>query len=421
MTYIKAWVAVGLLGFLIAGPVAAAEGLEASWKRFTDELEQVGQRMQARLPARLRDDPQVQQEAGRVILEAVARQVLEVLGADEAHPAFLPSLGAVINIFQPNADTIYLNANVSDQGVYRLRGTSGTVRIAKIGQFRSLTNEVAFEEGPSSLQALSYHDFNSLAIDDQGRFDVILSSKRPEGYKGDWWELRPGTGFLMIRQMSSDWSSEQDWRVAIERLDTPVQRARVSGEVLQARLDKMVERISDVALSLVTHVDDMRQAGYLNRLRIMHTPGSLEGQYYYEGAYEIEPDEALVVQAKVPSECLYWSTLLTNDIYETIDWINNQSSLNDAQAHVDADGVVRFVLSLQDPGVHNWLDPAGHASGALQGRWTGCNATPIPQVSKVKFADLDSVLPAGTPRVTPEQRAASIRERRMHFQLRPLW
>lgn len=107
----------------------------------------------------------------------MARQVLEVLGADEAHPTFLPSLGTIIHIFQPNADTIYLNANVFDQGGLPAKRTRGTVRISKIAQFRSLSGEVAFEEGPSSLQALSHNDFSSLGIDDRGRFDVILSRR----------------------------------------------------------------------------------------------------------------------------------------------------------------------------------------------------------------------------------------------------
>ncbi len=418
----RRWVAATLIGLAAASGTTAEDGqLEASWKQFTDELTAVGQRMQARLPPRLAGDPQVQQEAGRVILEAMAREVIAAIGADEAHPAFLPSLGAVMNIFQPNADTIYWNADVSDTGVYRLRGAAGNVRIAKLGQFRPLHSEVAFEDGPSSLQALDYRDFKELQVDANGRFDVLLSRERPAGYQGDWWQLKPGTGFLLLRQMSSDWASERDWRVAIERLDTPVQRPRTSARELEDRLAGLAPRIGDVALSLVTHVEDMREAGYINRLNIMHTPGSLEGQFYYEGAFEITPDEALIIAARVPDECLYWSTLLTNDLYETIDWVNNHSSLNDAQARVDEDGIVRFVLSLRDPGVPNWLDPAGHTTGALQGRWTDCSSTPIPTITKVPFADVRSALPADTPRVTPAEREATIRERRLHFQLRPVW
>jgi len=414
-------VIAGILATLPLGLLAADSEFETSWAAFSNDLEKIGQKMEARIPARIHDDPQVRQEAGRVILEAMAREVLEAISADVNHPSFLPSLNATINIFQPNADTIYLNANITDTGIYRLRGKSGTVRIIKMAQFRSLSGEIGFENQPSSFQALAYHDFHDLSVDDDDRFEVVLSRQRPEGYTGDWWELKPGTGFLMIRQMSSDWANERDWRVAIERLDLPVQRARTSAADLKARLDGLAARIGNVALSLVTHVEDMRAAGYLNRLNIMHTPGSLQGQFYYEGAYEITPEEALVVEAKVPEDCVYWSTLLTNDLYETIDWVNNQSSLNDAQARVDSDGVVRFVVSLSDPGVPNWLDPAGHATGALQGRWTDCSSSPIPSVTKVRLAELNEFLPEDTPTVTPQERQNIIRDRRMHFQLRPAW
>src|SRR3546814_17283603 len=61
----------------------------------------------------------------------------------------------------------------------------------------------------------------------------------------------------------------------------------------------------------------------------------LVGQFYYEGAYQLAPDEALLVEAKVPETCGYWSLILTDDVYGTTDWVNNHSSLNDAQARVD--------------------------------------------------------------------------------------
>ena len=145
------------------------------------------------------------------------------------------------------------------------------------------------------------------------------------------------------------------------------------------------------------------------------------GQFYYEGAYELNADEALVVEAKVPDKCTYWSIILTNDIYETTDWVNNQSSLNGTQAHVDRDGIFRAVVSAKDPGVPNWLDTAGYATGAVQGRWTECSAQPIPTVHKIALADVRKSLPADTPTVTTAQREQTIRERRMQAQLRPLW
>jgi hypothetical protein len=149
--------------------------------------------------------------------------------------------------------------------------------------------------------------------------------------------------------------------------------------------------------------------------------GGLVGQFYYEGAYDLKPDEALIVESKVPAGCTYWSIILTNDLYETTDWYNNQSSLNGSQARVDSDGFVRYVVSAKDPGVPNWLDTAGYNSEAIQGRWTECSANPIPTIRKVSLADVRSALPKETPVTTAEQREQLVRERRSQVQQRPLW
>jgi hypothetical protein len=149
--------------------------------------------------------------------------------------------------------------------------------------------------------------------------------------------------------------------------------------------------------------------------------GGVPGQFYYEGAYELKDDEALIFEAKVPPQCAYWSVILTNDVYETTDWYNNQSSLNGSQLRVDEDGKVRVVVSARDPGVPNWLDTSGYPSGVIQGRWTDCNNEPIPTLRKVAFKQIRRQLPTDTPAVSAEQREHSIRERRAQLQWRPLW
>jgi hypothetical protein len=116
-------------------------------------------------------------------------------------------------------------------------------------------------------------------------------------------------------------------------------------------------------------------------------------QSYYEGAYDLNDDEALYFEVAIPKQCGYWSLILTNEIYETTDWYNNQSSLNGAQAVLGCDRVFRAVISARDPGVHNWLDTAGNARGAVQGRWLDCDERPLPNMRKVKFSELGNLLP----------------------------
>ena len=389
-----------------------------AWDSFTDELHQLGTRIIARLPERLRNDPQVRQEAGRLLLEALAAKTIEAISADGDHPVFLPASNVTLNIGQPNADTTYRSAAITPGGVYRLRGGVGSLRIFKLGQFGVFPTNASV-----GIPVPIYNDFKALHLDKEGRFDVVLSPSKPEGYNGDWWQLAPATSSLLVRLVAFDWATERDPSISIERLDNPVERPRPSAAALDGRLRGLASSVGNFALLFVDHVEGLRRDGYINRLRVFDVShlGGLVGQFYYEGAYELAPDEALIVEAKVPANCKYWSIILTNDIYETTDWYNNQSSLNGSQTLVDSDGVERFVVSGKDPGVPNWLDTAGYPSGAIQGRWTECADNPIPSVRKVALADVRHSLPADTPTVSPAQREQALRDRRSQVQQRPLW
>jgi hypothetical protein len=419
----KAAPVVLLVAFALTAFHAAAKDPQRKesipgWKHWTNQLEQLNTEMIDRLPARLRDDPQVRQEAGRLLLEAVASETISALGQDANHPVFLPSINFYLNIGQPNADTTYRSAAVEPDGSYRIRGEVGSLRILRLGLFEPIPAGHVL-----NLPIPTYYDFKTLKVDSSGRFDVLLSPERPACYEGDWWQLKPHTTQLLLRQVAFDWATERDPRISIERLDRPVERPRPSADDLKKRLDTLGDQIAQMALLFVDHVEQLRNEGYINKLKefdVSHM-GGLAGQFYYEGAYDLKPEEALIVEAKVPSGCSYWSIILTNDLFETTDWYNNQSSLNGSQTRIDPDGVVRYVVSGKDPGVPNWLDTAGYKSGAIQGRWTECDATPIPSIRKVALADVRAELPPDTPAVTPEQRDKQIRERRSQVQHRPLW
>jgi hypothetical protein len=391
----------------------------AAWTSFVDGLRGLAPKMLAELPPRLRHDPQVQQEIGRLMLEALAARTLDTISADGDHPVFLPALNETLNVFQPNADTTYKIAYITPGGSYRLRGDAGSLRLTKLGQFGPSPVDI----GGTGSPALAYDDIGALHRDAQGRFDVILSPTRPAGYQGDWWPLDPHAMSLMLRQVAYDWPHERDPTISIERLDAPVERPRPSATELEARLRRLATITANTALMFVDHVEGLRRAGYINKLKVFDVShmGGLVGQFYYEGAYDLKPDEALIVEAKVPEKCTYSSIILTNDIYETTDWYNNESSLNGSQVRVDTDGVLRIVVSANDPGVPNWLDTAGYSSGAVQGRWTGCATTPVPSVRKVKVADIRQALPLDTPVVTAAERDRLIRDRRATLQQRPLW
>ena len=73
---------------------------------------------------------------------------------------------------------------------------------------------------------------------------------------------------------------------------------------------------------------------------------------------------------------------------------------------------MRIVLSLEDPGVANWLDPIGREEGMILLRWYNADSAPVPDIAVSPARDLRSFLPPETKYVSAEQRAESIALRR---------
>ena len=99
------------------------------------------------------------------------------------------------------------------------------------------------------------------------------------------------------------------------------------------------------------------------------TGGGQSTNIYAGGVFELEPDEALIIESRIPVPPQYIGFHLANLWGESLDFANRQTSLNGFQVEPDADGVLRYVVAHRDPGVPNWLDTTGHREGFLTPRW----------------------------------------------------
>jgi hypothetical protein len=102
--------------------------------------------------------------------------------------------------------------------------------------------------------------------------------------------------------------------------------------------------------------------------------------------------------------------------YVSLDYINHQTSLTADQARTDPDGMLRFVISEQNPGVANWLELTGRTRGYVQIRWQRLtrDLTPEdgPQVEVVPVGSLAQRLPHyEQARITPADYTARIAAR----------
>lgn len=403
-------IALAALPLAVRAQNASSTTPEASpvpgWDEFVDSLRGLPARMLAKLPEAMQQDPQVRAEIGRLALEAVASSSIETLGGDPQVPVFLPTIGQVLNVGQPNADTVYKVALVDPAQTYRISGKKGTITLAVIAQVS---------------KARPHLDLATLKTDEAGNFSVLVGAERPQGYTGDFWKLEPDARRLLVRLVSSDWGHEVQPALAIERVSGPMGWRRTSAEDLTARLRALPQAIDFIAPMFVDRVQKLAEEGYVNKFKVLVPMGALASQFYYDGVFDLKDDEALIVESDVPAHCEYRSLILTNALYETIDWTNNHSSLNAVQAAPDPDGKLRIVVSAKDPGVKNWLDTAGYPRGIIQGRWTGCDSQPIPSLTKVKVKDVLKALPKDVARVTPEERDVIVRERNRAYQKRSLW
>lgn len=336
------------------------------------------------------------------------------------HPEFAPFENSVF-LAQPNPDAVYYYAPVDGSGTYRVTGERGNAPVAGF----ALGNRIIGMD-PLPGKGLGNHDFDDLEIDADGRFEVIFSYEHPVGYHGNWLKLPEEADFILVRQFSYDWGNERDVRLAIERLDAPPIRPALTPAQVDAKLANLfggyARNLSQISIGAVARCAEQ---GFVNRFNLTSFQELGNGkdwpQAYWETVFDIAEDEALIIESELPEQRPYWNIQVIDGLWNQVDYVYRQSSLNGLQATVDADGKFRAVLAHRDPGVANWLDTGGNLYGMLIGRWYRCSGHPTPSVTRVKFADLDRHLPEGVARIGGDERAEALRRRRIGSQLRRKW
>lgn len=405
----------------------AIASADKEWRGYIEPLLALGGQVAEMWPE-VDDDPQLRSDLLWFLYSEIGAGFMTVAWANDHHPDFFPCWGQVFNNGgNINPDGVYYMTPLDDNGVYKLAGFRGTLRIVdlqlgdgSVFAWGKLNDEYSF--GPT----LANHDLDDdVTVDENGWFEVILSAQRPEGWNGDWWPLPPKTNYLLVRQFAYDWINEIDARIAIDRLDTAAAKPRKAPEDIAGMLDRVPEfmHASLKTLDVPIHAESgLGTPALINNLvKIDYAPDQAgrAGQWYIAGRFDLQPDEALILEI-APGECRYWNLQLANAVTNTLDFYNRLVCINGAQAEADADGVFRVIVSDKDPGVWNWLDTVGHRQGFLWGRMDRTNDYE-PKATLVKLADLHSELGPSVRTVTPAEREAEIRKRRMGAQLRRRW
>ncbi len=324
--------------------------------------------------------------------------------ADADYPEFARMVDTTLSWGIDNPDCIYLYAAVRGDAGYLISGNRGTAHHLDIQ-----VNRGHFAEAPDFGVVSTCNGFE-LETEPDGAIEITLS---PERHEGNWLPLEADAEWILVRQYFNDWENERPADLTIERIGAEYPPPVLRTDKIAARLDRLITWLEKGG----RYWDEMaRYSLERGDNSVYFRPidetnwGGLRGLAYGFGNFHCEPDEAVILEV-TPPECHYWSFSLANRYWESLDWSRRQVSINGHQASMDADGVFRAVIAHDDPGVANWLDPAGHTCGTIMGRYLLTDAAPQPSMRVVKLDRLSSEFP-DTSRVSSEDRSQALAARR---------
>ena len=314
---------------------------------------------------------------------------------------------------QDNPDGLYQAASVDLSNTYRLAGNVGTVC------YLGLTL-MTFDFGRAPIEQLLTLNGSALPVDGNGDFEIHFGAgPAPEGAtEGTWFELPPKRCKLLVRQFFDDWDSEVPANLRIDCLDAGPPDSRMDARRIIRHLDTVAEQVVPMTAFWSDFGRRHLESGEVNSFDHLDPTrgpnlamGASPQQGYGQNWWRVEEDEALLYEVDIPS-CVYWAVQLGDVWYQSLDWVNRQSSLNGHQAQVSGDGVFRAVISHRDPGIANWLDTTGATQGCITYRWNQADSNPVPTLKLIPFADLEGYLDDPWIRISPEQRSDVLQTRR---------
>lgn len=362
------------------------------------------------------EDPAYRAELYRQIMMNLSFGYFVHFTADAEHPDWSPLYNPVFAC-QPNPDDIYLFSPIRDDLTYRVSGDRGTVSKLIFVSQHGIPGTLPEVSDYGAVNSLDDNDFT---VGPDGRFEIIFSAKRPEGYSGNWSEIKPTANVIFTRARMIDWEKERDPRMSIECLDPVPPKLRLTPEQIIARIRDLARVPYYQSKVFFEMQNEITDAVGWNRIHPVRIPG-LTKQLYWPAAIRFDDGEALILETEMPEVRPYWNIQINDPLFNAVEYVYRLSSINASTAWIAPDGKLRVVLAKEDPGVANWLDTVGYNEGTLYGRWYDCSSLPIPTITKVALAEVKDHLPRETPMVTPEERAEQLRRRIRAAQRRRRW
>lgn len=313
---------------------------------------------------------------------------------DLDRPLFINSTHQFSRQGLDNPDAVYFSAYLREGVEYVIRGRRGTSADLS---FQVMGGTYSADSAATSLLAF---DDRELDVGQDGSFEFTYTAE-------------PGAKTFIVREVFNDWDSEVRGTITIERTDTLGQPAReLTRELMARKYDIAARTLIGSIQTWFAFPQWFQYKEPVNTLTApQSTPGGLASQRSSIGHYELAEDQALIITVPACADCTYQAAQVGSDWYASTDYETHQTSLTKAQADVDPDGLIRFVVAETPPydgaPIANWLETTGHRTGSMMLRWQQLTRDLTqdadgPQVEVVALGDVPARLPHTAP-LTPSE------------------
>jgi len=293
-----------------------------------------------------------------------------------------------------NTDSYYAFVVLDPTRTYRIHGQRGD------SAYFSLTVYNEPSPGAWSDRVIGVVKDTDLTFDADGRFEMVLGPRRPDGYDGAFVELAPDAAVALTRDYQVDplTGRRVTWEVeALEEPDPVAHTDAATAQAMRSTLSWMRTMLSIVPLSVGVRNDDERHDLGHEIAQVANTFGapyrvpdfnfgwSATDACYSFGSYDLTDDEALVVTHRPPT-CRFWNLIVWNQFMAGHNVTDGRISVNHGTVTPNADGSVTVVIARTQLPHPNAITTLDQAHGNLAFRWFLADEVPEqPVVSLVKI------------------------------------
>lgn len=390
--------------------------LASAWEQFCDNLKAAGaSAFKDANPA----NPLQRADAFRFLTQNLGQAFdLALETKDPAFPQIHAFTTPTMKLGGDVADFTYRQAWIDGAHAYRITGRRGTARWLNVTVQGPRPATIPGTDWPSLHEPFGdIPECNLLGTqieaDADGTFELYIGGEpRP----ANWLPTTPGSRKLFIREAFDGWD-ETPTTLTIERVGMDEPRPLPSPQRMIEAMDWAGAFVTDLMRDWPEHswatsrgVCDPQALNQFPADRTANdTSDAKRGRMAAHMVWRLAPDEALIVEMDMHPG--FWIFGMGGAFVGSMDFLHRPVSYTPARTRVDGDGVVRLVLSHDDPGVHNWLDTQGFTGGNLTYRNLLTQDPASFRTRLVDRAELMDHLPVDTAKVSPEQRQAMLLER----------